>query len=427
MTFAIERGAPPAGGRASLAVDRLRAVVILLVVAFHSALAYLSCLPPRPFALASAGMMWRAFPIVDAHRWIGFDLFCAWLDVFLMSFFFMLSGLFAWPSLTRKGAAHFLADRLLRLGLPFAVVVLLLMPATQYPTYLQTAALPTIAGYWRELMALPVWPTGPMWFLWLLLAGDALAAGLYALLAGRREIVLRLSRWAYARPAAFCAGLLLASALAYLPLALLFGTQGWVQRGPFGFQLSRPGHYAVYFSAGVAIGACGIERGLLAADGPLARHWRAWLLAAPGLFLAWCALTGIAMQDGAAAPFGLRVLDDLSFVAACFASCMLAFAAALRFARRRGPVLESLKNNAYGMYLVHYSFVVWLQYALLGLAWPAVAKAALVFAGAVAASWSLSAMLCRVPVVRQAIGGGRRAAARPKAAPPPEIPALARR
>ena len=84
--------------------------------------------------------------------------------------------------------------------------------------------------------------------------------------------MLRLSNYARQHPARFLAGLVLASAVAYVPLALLFGPSDWAQRGPFAFQLSRPGHYAVYFLAGVAIGACGIERGLLAPDGPLARH-----------------------------------------------------------------------------------------------------------------------------------------------------------
>lgn len=427
MNSTADRRPVAAPGRASLAVDHLRAVVILLVLAFHSVLAYLNFLPHHPFALDSAGLMWRAFPIVDPRRWIGFDLFCAWLDVFLMAFFFMLSGLFAWPSLQRKGAAAFFADRLRRIGVPFAVVVLLLMPPTQYATYLQSAADPSIAGYWRMLLSLPVWPCGPMWFLWLLLAGDAVAAGLYWLLAGRRAVVLRLSGFARTQPAVFLAAVVTASALAYVPLALVFGTQAWVQHGPFGFQLCRPAHYAVYFLAGVAIGACGIERGLLAADGPLARHWRAWLVAAPPLFLLWCGLADLTMRDGVAAPTGLRVLADLSFVAACFASCFTAFALALRFSRRRGPVLDSLKNNGYGMYLVHYSFVVWLQYALLGFAWPAVAKAAIVFLGTVAASWSLSAALCRVPAIRQMIGGGRRAgAARPAALLRPGAPGLAR-
>ena len=48
----------------------------------------------------------RPFPIVDTHRWFGFDLFCAWQDVSLMSLMFFLSGLFVPSSLTRKGSMN---------------------------------------------------------------------------------------------------------------------------------------------------------------------------------------------------------------------------------------------------------------------------------------------------------------------------------
>ena len=39
-------------------------------------------------------------------------------------------------------------------------------------------------------------------------------------------------------------------------------------------------------------------------------------------------------------------------------------------------MLDSLSANAYGMYIVHYLFVVWLQFALLNAALPAVGKVA---------------------------------------------------
>src|SRR5215467_13007348 len=42
-------------------------------------------------------------------------------DTFFMALMFLLSGLFVWPSLERKGSARFLRDRTLRLGVPFAV------------------------------------------------------------------------------------------------------------------------------------------------------------------------------------------------------------------------------------------------------------------------------------------------------------------
>ncbi|HEV8679849.1 MAG TPA: acyltransferase [Stellaceae bacterium] len=400
---------PRRGGPSSLAIDNLRAIVILFVLAFHSVLAYLNFLPPQPFPFDSPPFLWRAFPIVDSKRWVGFDLFCAWLDVYLMSFFFLLSGLFAWPSLLRRGALRFLGDRALRIGLPFLVVVALLMPVALYPTYLQTAADPGVAAYWRHWLALPLWPSGPMWFLWLLLAGDIAAAGLYRLVDGRREAVLRLSLFARSHSTKFLAAFVFLSAVAYIPLALSFGSSDWAQLGPFSFQLSRPLHYALYFFAGVAIGACGIERGLLAADAPLARRWPRWLIAAPVLLILWMALTSLTMVEAGGVSPALWALAHLSFVVACFANCFGMLALAIRFAGGRSPVFDSLKSNAYGMYLVHYVFVVWLQYALLAATLPAAVKAASVYGGTLLLSWSTIAALGRLRPVARIIGDGRRA------------------
>ncbi len=307
----------------------------------------------------------------------------------------------------------------MRLGLPFAAVVLVLMPLAHYPSYLQTATDPSIAAFWHHWLALPLWPSGPMWFLWLLLVGDIATAGLYQLMARRRDALRRLSFYPREHPARFLTGFLVASALAYLPLALAFGPSDWFQRGPFSFQLSRPLHYAVYFFAGVAIGACGIERGLLAPDGPLARRWPRWLIAAALLFALWLGLTALTVADPGAAPIGLQVFDDLSFVLACFASCFGVLALAVRFAATRRPALDSLNRNAYGMYLIHYPFVVWLQYALLPAGLPAIVKAASVFAGSVLLSWGMTAALCHAPPLARIIGGGRRAPATPLQPLPP--------
>ncbi len=416
MSDRLGRDAAPA----SLAIDNLRAVVILLVVAFHSVLAYLASLPPHPFPFDSPPFLWRSFPIVDSERWLGFDLFCAWLDVFLMSFFFLLSGLFTWPSLTRKGARGFLVDRVRRLAVPFAVVVLLLMPLAHYPAFMQTAAEPGIADFCWHWLALPLWPSGPVWFLWLLFVGDVAAAGLFQLMTGHRDAVVRRSLHAREHPAKFLAGFVLAGLLAYIPLALAFGPSAWVQGGPFSLQLSRPLHYALYFFAGVAIGACGIERGLIAADGPLARRWPRWLVAALLLFPLWLGLTAATMDRPGSVSLGLEILDDLSFALACFTSCFFVLALAMRFARARGSLLDSLCGNAYGMYLVHYGFVVWLQFALLGILLPAILKATIVFAGALTLSWSASAALRRVRPIAEILGGARHPP--PARSPPAAVP-----
>ena len=191
-----------------------------------------------------------------------------------MSLMFFLSGLFVPSSLARKGSITFLSDRFFRIGLPLVLVVVLLMPVTYYPTYLVTAADPSVSAYWQHWTALPFWPCGPQWFLWQLLALNVLAAGAASLRARRGASAS--AGWRR-RPAPIRSGSsprsLPLSALAYVPLALIYSPWDWKSYGPFSFQLSRPLHYLVYFFAGCAVGAYGLDRGLLASDGALARHW----------------------------------------------------------------------------------------------------------------------------------------------------------
>jgi glucans biosynthesis protein C len=66
---------------------------------------------------------------------------------------------------------------------------------------------------------------------------------------------------------------------------------------------------------------------------------------------------------------------------------------ALRFFHFRDRAFDSLSINAYGIYLLHYAVVVWLQYALLAVALPAGAKVILVLAPALVLSWAASAGL----------------------------------
>src|ERR1700720_899678 len=88
--------------RSSVALNNLRACAILSLLAFHSVLAYLRYLPDLPFVFDRAPYRWTAFPMVDPERWLGFDIFCGFQDVYLMSLMFFLSGVFVWPSLVRK-------------------------------------------------------------------------------------------------------------------------------------------------------------------------------------------------------------------------------------------------------------------------------------------------------------------------------------
>ena len=64
---------------------------------------------------------------------------------------------------------------------------------------------------------------------------------------------------------------------------------------------------------------------------------------------------------------------------------------------------DSLRSNAYGIYLVHYMAVTWLQFALLGSDAAAFAKGLMVFAGSVAISWAAAAAVRRLPGVTRII------------------------
>ena len=62
----------------------------------------------------------------------------------------------------------------------------------------------------------------------------------------------------------------------------------------------------------------------------------------------------------------VRLAAGLAFPIACASGGLLLLAGCLRFAASvRLRILDSLSENAYSIYLIHYVFVVWLQYALL--------------------------------------------------------------
>ena len=374
----------------SLAISNLRGIVIVIVVAFHASLAYLAWLPAETGHFSQPPYTWQAFPIVDRERWMGFDLFCAWQDLSLMSLMFFLSGLLTAPSVRRKGSRTYIIDRVWRIGLPFALAIACLSPLAIFPIYLARTAEPTLAGFWQAWFSLPFWPSGPQWFLWQLLVLSALAATLHAVAPRSIDRLGRLAAWACERPATLCAILIAASALAYVPLALAYSPWAWGAVGPFSLQLSRPAHYLVYFFAGVAIGRHGLDRGLLACDGPLARNWISWLAAAVVAFFLWAGLTALTMPDWSVAPFAAQLAASIAFSVACAMGCLVLLALCLRFSRERSAILDSLSAYAYSIYLVHYVFVVWLQYALLGSDLHAIAKAAVVFGGAMIMSWAAS-------------------------------------
>ncbi|MGA7327087.1 MAG: acyltransferase [Rhodomicrobium sp.] len=388
--------------RTSFAIANLRALTILFVVSFHSVLAYLGSQPASQLPFDVPPYPWRAFPILDNERWFGFDLYCAFLYVFLMPLMFFISGLFVWPSLSRKGAKTFSYGRVWRIGVPFVVAAVLLMPVAHYPVYRVTATDPSWSAFWEHWLALPFWPTGPLWFLWQILLLDLIAAALFSFAPGFAGQLGRLSVRASASPVRYLLGFTVLSIIAYLPLASIFKPWEWSQFGPFSLQSAQVTLFAVYFFAGVTAGANGFEHGLLEPKGMLASRWRLWLGLSIPAFLSWIAVTTLTVQSKTPVLI-LEWLSSILFAVSSATACFALIAIFLRFLGQRSLIADNLSQNAYGIYLVHYPFVIWLQYLLLGLTIFAVIKGAIVFIGALALSWALAIGFSRMPVAGRVV------------------------
>src|SRR5262249_16606877 len=264
-------------------------------------------------------------------------------------------------------------------------------------------------AFWSHWTALPLWPSGPNWFLWVVLALNLAALGIFGVAPCAVKPLGRFAARATGHPERFFVCLVIVSALAYFPLATRFQPWQWLELGPFQIQPSLAPQYAVYFIAGLAIGASDMDRGLLGSEGVLARRWAVWL-PAPVPTFTMCVVPAALITKGydAAVP-GLRIAREAALVLFAASACFAWVAIALRFAAERRCILSSISDNAYGIYLFHYVFVIWTQYALLPYSMPAFVKGAIALGVTFALSWAVSAGVSRVPLGARLLQGVRRA------------------
>jgi peptidoglycan/LPS O-acetylase OafA/YrhL len=393
--------------KTSLALNNLRGYAILIVVAFHSCIAYIANQPATSASFDAPPYAWLANPIVDSQRFVGFDLFCALQFLYMMQLMFFLSGLFVWPSLRRKGPGQFLLDRFLRLGVPFLIGVYVLMPFAYYAVYRVSAADPSWSQYWAHLHALPFTPTGPLWFLSFAFALNIVAAAVHWLAPRTGGLLTKLAAKAADHPVRLCVVLVVVTGLAYIPLASVTTPWQWVTFGPIAFQSGFASQYIIYFFAGVVVGAVPLDRGVLRSDGPLAQRWGRWVAGALAAFVLWIVPTALNVKGPGETLPGLQTAADFGLLLYAAAACLGLSAVFLRFATVRRPIFEGVAENAYGIYLFHYFFVLWAQYSLLRLPLPGVVKGVIVFAVALMLSWAVSAAVCRTWIGARLIGGHR--------------------
>ncbi len=146
----------------SLYLDQIKALIVALVIALHA-----------PMAFGGMGWIGVRIPIEES---VGpfFNGFFGWygyaINSFIMQMMFLISGYFVPRSVHKKGVARYLKDRLLRLGVPFLVGMLLINNSSLLLSRLSPAS-PYSELQWNNQ---PFNSVMVLWFLVVLFAFDLL-------------------------------------------------------------------------------------------------------------------------------------------------------------------------------------------------------------------------------------------------------------
>jgi glucan biosynthesis protein C len=363
-----------------IAMDYLRAFLIVLVVFLHAALAYTSFSTYNETRWVDSSA-----PVVDASRWPFLDWFVLYYDTFFMALLFLISGLFIISSLERKGNGGFFIARLQRLGIPFAFAALFIAPLAFLPSYLM--AVPKLqTPYLATFFTSDGWPVGPPWFLWVLLVFNGMVALVHR---SAPTALAKLRR----QPTAFV--IFLVTIASFLPLSLVGSQFWWISLGPFDAQPIRLGLYLAYFLLGMALGA---DQQWQKVGWP--KHWGAWFILGIFSFFVYMGVLGDTFQ---LPTFVSQMMLGVAFAASCTGASLGFLGAFRRLVRRPQPIFDNLGANSYGIYIVHYAFVLWIQFALLSASWPAWIKFSVAFIGGLALSWGTSQLARQIPAIRRVL------------------------
>lgn len=349
-------------------VDHLRLVAIALVVNMHACVTashvgdwYITVDPEPPLGTKVWFIFWQSH-----------------LQSFFMGLLFFLAGVFARRSIERRGARGFVRERLVRLGVPTLLYMLLVHPFVLLALNPWGADFPPAGEWYARYLATGrfVGCTGPMWFAFALL----LFSGVYALVfAASKGGGTRAADDPPSRAAPERAAPSTPSALRWwVPLALGVGLGGatfivrlWQPVGTaiLNFQLCYFAQYIAAFILGVMVA----RRGSLDA---IASSRTAKIAGVCALILG--PLTLIALMYAGGPPeegkvnaylggmrwhaLGLAMWEQVIGVGLALGAMALCKA----LLSRETPIRKWLSNRAFGVYFLHTPVLVALTMALRG-------------------------------------------------------------
>ncbi|MFC4561729.1 acyltransferase family protein [Nocardiopsis mangrovi] len=379
--------APPPAARRLAYIDNLRIVLTVLVVLHHVAVTY-----------GNIPVWYYTEPAQDPSG-AALDLLVIFNQAFFMGFFFLVSGYFVPASYDRKGPRAFLRGRLVRLGVPMLLFVLLarplltsvFFPAAQAAAAEQGEELP----YW--LFYLVSWDPGPMWFVEVLLV-FCLGYMLIRRIRGTAAASARQVEAPAPRPVSPLTGTLAVAAFTAVLIALTYAWRLLVPTGSYWPFVGLPTpYYLPQYVLLFTVGALAFRQGW--ADRlPRGAGWGGLAVALIG---AAAGLAHLSASDDTAGA-GLAALTAAAWENVFAVGVIIALTVLFREVfNGQGRFGRFLSDQAFGVYFLHPLVLVGLGYALSGWEATAVVKFAAMAVLALPLCWGAARLLRSVPGARK--------------------------
>jgi glucans biosynthesis protein C len=352
-----------------LYLDNLKIFLIIVVILHHAGQPY--------------GSYASDWPVFQGNISQISQLLLGWFfdsnSAYFMGLFFLISAYFVPASFDRKGALKYLKDRLIRLGIPLFLFVLLILPVMGY----LVVGLPILSFKFG---------VGHLWFVaWLLIFGVAYGAW---------RIV---SKPLHLKPLKInvpgnlaILGFTIALTLAYFIVRIWFRAGDW-ELAHFVEPARLPGYIALF---GIGIVA-------------YRNDWFSRIKVKTGLI--WGAIAAITIlilpvlyvlfgdqlwYGGATVPTLVSSAWDALICVGLCVSLPVIFRERLNF---QGRILRSMSENAYTVYLIHVFVLVLIQVLILSLDLHPLLKFVIVAVIGVPLSFYLSGLIRRLPYANRVL------------------------
>jgi len=312
-------------------LDNLRSFIILLVVVYHAAIAYMT-----------RGPEW--YYVVDTQKNFFFNIMVMFSDVFIMPVMFLLAGFFAIRSLARKGQTVFWQDKIVRIIIPYFAGIIFLAPAINYIYFLSRFDVPpAYLEYWVTIFFGLARQHAHLWFLGVLTLFFLALSFVYYFYKPLGSVedtpVLPSIK--------FIIGFGLVTSIAFFGIKQLFNDYTWIMlKHVIMFQPTRCVLYAFYFALGIYahnkrwFTVCGYI--------PSIQFW------GPTAIVLGSAYTQFRIMFWPKRELLIVMVgNDLLYSFFCLAAVFALVALFYRWMNYTSDLLSKLAGNSYAIYFVH--------------------------------------------------------------------------